>query len=85
MLLKEQTDFVVMGNMDVHELYYYVSGKSPDIRGVDIIEQTKIEISPDQPLDYHWKGHGFKVQIPAGAIATTGPVTRGENITLMCQ
>ena len=59
---------------------YYISGKSPDIRGVDVIEQTRIEISPDQPLDYHWECHGFKVQIPAGAIATTGPVTRGENI-----
>ena len=59
---------------------YYISGKSPDTRGVDVIEQTRIEISPDQPLDFHWEGHGFKVQIPAGAIATTGPVTRGENI-----
>ncbi|CAI8044649.1 hypothetical protein GBAR_LOCUS24750, partial [Geodia barretti] len=49
--------------------------KSPDIRGVDIIEQTKIEISPDQPLDYHWEGHGFKVQIPAGAIGLVTKVT----------
>ncbi|CAI8027608.1 hypothetical protein GBAR_LOCUS15757 [Geodia barretti] len=55
---------------------YYVSGKSPDIRGVHITEQTKIEISPDQPQDYHWEGHGFNVQIPAGAFATTRPVTR---------
>ena len=59
---------------------YYVSGKSSDIRGVDVVEQTKIEISPDQPVDYHWEGHGFKVQIPAGAIATTGPMTMGKNI-----
>ena len=62
---------------------YYVSGKSPDIRGVHITEQTKIEISPDQPQDYHWEGHGFNVQIPAGAFATTRPVTRGKNINYL--
>ena len=48
----------------------------PVIRGADIIAQTKIEITPDQPLDYHWEGHGFKVHIPAGAISEErGPVT----------
>ena len=46
------------------------------IRGADIIAQTKIEIPSDQPLDYHWEGHGFKVHIPAGAISEErGPVT----------
>ena len=40
----------------------------PVIKGARIIAQTKIEITPDQPLDYHWEGHGFKVHIPAGAI-----------------
>ena len=35
-----------------------------------------IDITPDQPLDYHWEGHGFKVHIPAGAISEErGPVT----------
>ena len=29
---------------------------------------TTVEITPDQPLDFHWEGHGFKVHIPAGAI-----------------
>ena len=48
----------------------------PVIRGADITAQTKIEITPDQPLDYHWVGHGFKVHIPAGAISEErGPVT----------
>ena len=48
----------------------------PVIRGADIIAQTKIKIPPDQPLDYHWEGHGFKVHIPAGAISEErGPVT----------
>ena len=47
-----------------------------NIRGADIIAQTKIEIPPDWPLDYHWVGHGFKVHIPAGAISEErGPVT----------
>ena len=40
----------------------------PVIRGADIIAQTQIQITPDQPLDYHWEGHGFKVYIPAGAV-----------------
>ena len=48
----------------------------PVIKGADITAQTKIEIPPDQPLDYHWVGHGFKVHIPAGAISEErGPVT----------
>ena len=48
----------------------------PVIRGADIIAQTKIKIPPDQPLDYHWVGHGFKVHIPAGAISEEkGPMT----------
>ena len=48
----------------------------PVIRGADIIAQTKIEIPPDKPLDYHWVGHRFKVHIPAGAISEErGPLT----------
>ena len=48
----------------------------PVIKGADIIAQTKIELTPDQALDYHWEGHGFKVHIPAGAISEErGPVT----------
>ena len=38
------------------------------IRGADIVARTTVEITPDQPLDFHWEGHGFKVHIPAGAI-----------------
>ena len=40
----------------------------PVIRGADIVARTTVEITPDQPLDFHWEGHGFKVHIPAGAI-----------------
>ena len=40
----------------------------PVIRGADIVARTAVEITPDQPLDFHWEGHGFKVHIPAGAI-----------------
>ena len=40
----------------------------PVIRGADIVAQTTVEITPDQPLNFHWEGHGFKVHIPAGAI-----------------
>ena len=40
----------------------------PVIRGADIVALTTVEITPDQPLDFHWEGHGFKVHIPAGAI-----------------
>jgi hypothetical protein len=46
----------------------------PVIRGADIIAQTKIEIPPDKPLNFHWERYGFKVHIPAGAI-NAEPVT----------
>jgi ankyrin repeat protein len=50
---------------------------APEIPGADIIAQTKININPDQPLDFHWEGHGFEVHVPAGAIVSRegGPVT----------
>ena len=41
----------------------------PVIRGADIVAQTTIEITPDQPLYFHWEGHGFRVYIPAGAVS----------------
>ena len=40
----------------------------PVIRGADIIARTTVDITPDQPLDFNWDGHGFKVHIPARAI-----------------
>ena len=40
----------------------------PVIRGADIVARTTVEITPDQPLDFLWEGHGLKVHIPAGAI-----------------
>ena len=41
----------------------------PVIRGADIVAQTTVEITPDQPLEFHWEGHGFRVYIPAGAVS----------------
>ena len=49
---------------------------NPLIKGAELIAQEHININPDQPLDYHWKGHGFKLHIPAGAVSEEiGPVT----------
>ena len=41
----------------------------PDIRGADIVTRTTVEITPDQPLDFDWEGHGFRVYLPAGAVS----------------
>ena len=41
----------------------------PVIRGADIVARTTVEITPDQPLSFHWEGHGFRVYIPAGAVS----------------
>ena len=41
----------------------------PVIRGANVIAQTTVEITPDQPLSFHWEGHGFRVYIPAGAVS----------------
>ena len=41
----------------------------PVIRGADIVARTTVEITPDQPLDFPWEGHGFRVYIPAGAVS----------------
>ena len=49
-------------------IFCFIHSGFPDIRGADIVAQTTVEITPDQQLDFHWEGHGFKVHIPAGAI-----------------
>ena len=41
----------------------------PVIRGADIVARITVEITPDQPLDFDWEGHGFRVYIPAGAVS----------------
>ena len=41
----------------------------PVIRGAEILAQTTVEITPDQSLEFHWEGHGFRVYIPAGAVS----------------
>ena len=41
----------------------------PVIRGADIVARITVEITPDQPLDFRWEGHGFRVYIPAGAVS----------------
>ena len=48
----------------------------PVIQGVEIIAQTRLELTPGKQLTYHWEGHGFKVHVPAGAISSESvPVT----------
>ena len=54
---------------------YFITGKYPYFGRADILGQTKIEVVPDQPIDYRWEGRGFEVHIPAGAISTKGSVT----------
>ena len=52
-----------------HDIFYPVPEFPPYIRGADIVARTTVEITPDQPLDFHWEGHGFRVYIPAGAVS----------------
>ena len=54
--------------MQLRTYNFYTPPVFPVIRGADIIARTTVEFTPDQPLDFHWEGHGFKVHIPAGAI-----------------
>ena len=37
--------------------------------------QVKIETHPEESLTYDWKGNGLKINLPAGAISSSGPVT----------
>ena len=49
---------------------------APVIQGADIIAQTEIELTPGGPTSYYWERHGFKIDVPAGAVSTeSGPVT----------
>ena len=61
-----------------------MSFTDPVIRGAEIIAQTKVEITPGQPLTYHWEGYGFEVHVPAGAIPADGaPVTMSVQASIV--
>ena len=38
------------------------------IRGAEIVAETTVKLTPGEPLDFHWKGHGLKLFIPADAL-----------------
>ena len=52
----------------MYKIFHHLFSGFPVIRGADNVAQTTVEITADQPLDFHWEGHGFKVHIPPGAI-----------------
>ena len=41
------------------------------IRGADIVGEITKDINSGEPLDFHWKGHGLKLYIPADALTPT--------------
>jgi hypothetical protein len=55
----------------------------PDIHGANILTEVVVKISPGEPLTYQWKGTGFKIHIPAGAIESEcDPVTMSIQASL---
>ncbi|CAI8046642.1 Polyubiquitin-C [Geodia barretti] len=54
---------------------FSLRGGFPVIRRAEITAQTKIQVLPEEPLTYDWEGHGFKINIPAGALSSSGPAT----------
>ena len=40
------------------------------IRGVDVLEQASITLSPGKEQSFEWKGYGFRIHIPKGALPT---------------
>ena len=61
----------------------FIACAVPVIRGADIIAQTTIELTPGEPMSYYWERHGFKIDVPAGAVSTeSGPVTLSVQASL---
>ena len=40
------------------------------LRGVDVLEQASITLSPGKKYSFEWKGYGFRIHIPKGALPT---------------
>ena len=41
-----------------------------------------MELTPGEPLDFHWKGHGLKLYIPADALRPTTPAPEPITMTI---
>ena len=52
------------------------------IRGADIVAETTVELTPGEPLDFHWKGHGLKLYIPADALTLNTPAPEPITMTI---
>ena len=40
------------------------------LRGVDVLKQASITLSPKKEQSFEWKGYGFRIHIPKGALPT---------------
>ena len=45
------------------------------IKGVKIVAEKMLVVSPKEPLTYCWEKYGFEVHIPAGAFSESEPMT----------
>ena len=46
---------------------------SVSIQGVDNVGEMTLKVVPGEPLNYHWKGHGLRLHIPADALDPSTP------------
>ena len=40
------------------------------LRGVDVLEQASVTVKPGEARSFEWKGYGFRIHIPKGALPT---------------
>ena len=45
------------------------------IRGADIVARTTLTLAAGEECTYEWKGHGLRMQVPAGALELHSPPT----------
>ena len=70
---EDRPNLMATNNKQLHR-NCYTSVAFPAIKA-DIIAHKKIEVHPEEPQTFDWKGHGFKVSLPAGALSSSRPVT----------
>ena len=46
---------------------------SVSIQGADNVGEMTLKVVPGEPLNYHWKGHGLRLHIPADALDPSTP------------